>query len=365
MKAWRFREFGKLNFEDVPIPEVEPGWVVVKVKIVQPAVTDVGLVHGYPHMFTPRFKRMMEEGKSVQMGHEFCGEVVDVGRGVETLKVGDRVAAPSESPCGRCDLCRNGHQASCKSTINFGVEVPGAFAEYICAPELAMVSMPEELTNNEIAALQPMISAVGDVHSAQTQLNDTVTVIGCGACGLASLQMQKLSGAGKLIGIDPRPEAMEMARQYGATDVINPKETDPVQAVLELTGGLGVPIVHDCAGGDPKYELAGFDALLWGFQMISGGGKVIEESNLEGPVELDSIYLRTRGAQYISGSRGGLGGRDAMRLIAFLVATKRIQVAPQISHILEGLETLPQALDIAGNKSKYRATNSPQIVVSE
>ncbi|MFQ5873526.1 MAG: zinc-binding dehydrogenase [Dehalococcoidia bacterium] len=364
MKAWRFREFGNLQLEDIPMPEVEPGWVVVKVKVVQPAVTDVGLVDGYPHMFYPRFKRMMRAGKSIRIGHEFCGEVVEVGKGVETLKLGDRVAAPSASPCGRCALCRNGQQASCESPVNFGVEIAGAFAEYTCAPELALVSMPEELTDHEISALQPMISAIGAVHSAQTQLNDTVVVIGCGACGLASLQMQKLSGAGKLLGIDPRPEALDMARQYGATEVINPKETDPVQGVLDLTGGMGVAIVHDCAGGDPRYELAGFDALHWGFQMIARGGKVIEESNLPGKVELDTIDLRIRGAQYISGSRGGPDARDAMRLMAFLVATRRVQVAPQISHILQGLETLPQALEIAGNKSRHRATNSPQIVVS-
>lgn len=360
MKAWRLHSYGDFRFEDVALPEVKPGWALVKVKVVQPGVVDKGLVEGVPHLLQARIGKMLSESIPVQLGHEYCGEVVEVGPDVATLKVGDRVCSGGQVSCGTCRMCRAGKESQCLAAMGIGVEIPGAFAEYMAIPEWGLAKMPEGPTDNEVAALQPLGICVANVRTADIQMGDTVVVMGQGAAGLGVLQVAKLAGAGLLIGVDIRDEILELSRDFGANVVINSCETDPVKEVKRLTGDLGADVVFEAAGGRVEDGLAGFQTIQQALQMVRKGGKVVQVANLEGTLGLDTVFMRSRRIRYIFPDSGGT---EAVAYAAFLVADKRITVGPQITHTVEGLEKLPEAMEITANKAKYHAANPAQVVL--
>ncbi|MBI2907169.1 MAG: alcohol dehydrogenase catalytic domain-containing protein [Chloroflexi bacterium] len=361
MKAWRLHAYGDLRFEDAPLPEVRPRWVLVKVKVVQVAVVDRGVIEGVPNPHQPRIRKMWAEGKPVQLGHEFCGEVVETGPNVSTLEVGDRVSYPGgHFRCGACPMCKSGNESECLSPMNFGLEVPGAFAEYVSVPEWGLVRMPDGPTDNEVAAFQPLGVCVGNVRNANIQFGDTVAILGQGAMGLGILQVAKLAGAGLLIALARRRESLDLSRDFGADATVNVTEADPVTEVRRLTSGRGVDVVFETAGGRKEDGLAGFETVRQAVQMVRAGGKVFQVANLEGPLELDPVHMRSRSIKYMWPDPVGPEG---LKYAAFLVASKRVKVGPQITQVLHGLEKLPEAMEIVANKAKYHAFNPPQIVV--
>lgn len=361
MKAWRLHAYGDFRFEDVPLPELKPGWVLVKVKVVQVAVVDRGVVEGVPNPHQPRIQKMWAEGKPVQLGHEFCGEVVEIGPGVTTLKVGGRVSYPGgHFHCGICPMCQSGKESRCLSPMNFGLEVPGAFAEYVSIPEWGLVKIPDGPTDNEVAAFQPLGVCVGNVRSANIQMGDTVVILGQGAMGLGILQVAKLAGAGLLIAVARRPESLDLSRDFGANVTVNVSEVDPVKEVKKLTDGFGVDVVFETAGGRKEDGLSGFQTIHQALQMVRVGGKVFQVANLEGLLELDPVLMRSKSIKYLWPDPVG---PDGLRYAAFLVASKRVKVGPQITQVLHGLEKLPEAMEIVANKARYHTFNPPQIVV--
>jgi threonine dehydrogenase-like Zn-dependent dehydrogenase len=361
MKAWILRNYGDLRLEEVPVPKVEPGWALVKVKVVQAAVVDRGLIHKMPHLHQAGIEKRLSAGKPVQLGHEYCGEVTEIGQGVTTLKPGDRVCSPAYALCGTCEMCRTGREAQCRNRMTIGVEIPGAFAEYVCLPENGLVRVPDGPTDNEVAALQPLSSCVADVESAELKMEDSVVVLGQGSMGLGCMQIAKMGGAGLLIAVDVRPESLELSRLFGADEIINSMETDPVSEVRRLTGGKGPDVVFETAGGRKADGLSGFQTPQQAVQMIRRGGKVIQAANLEGNLEIDSVLLRSKRVKYIFPDSAEV---RSLKYAAFLVASKRIQVGPQITHVLRGLDKLPEAMEITGNKAKYRASNPAQVVIA-
>lgn len=360
MKAWRLHAYGDLRYEDVAIPEVRPGWALLKVKVVQPGVVDKGHIDGMPHFIQSRMAQKLSQGTPVQLGHEYCAEVVETGAGVTTLKAGDRVTSEANVPCGECRMCRAGSLSRCLSPKNIGVDIPGAFAEYISLPERGLVKIAGGPSDNEVAALQPLSCCFNDVRSAGLRPGQSVVVMGQGAMGLGCLQIARVSGAGLLVAVDARPQTLALSRDFGADVTINSAEKDPVAEVKRLTDGEGADVVFEAAGGRKEDGLAGFATISQAFQIVRTGGKVVQAANLEGTLELDTALMRARNIRYIFPDKGDI---ESLRQAAFLLASNRIKVQPQISHVLQGLEKLPEALEITVNKARYGATNAAQIAV--
>ena len=153
MKAWRLHGYGDFRLEDVAVPEVKPGWVLLKVKVVQPGVVDKGHIEGMPHFIQSRMAKKMAEGIAIQLGHEYCGEVAEVGQGVTLLKIGDRVSSEAKVSCRACRMCQSGKELQCLSPKNIGVDIPGAFAECMNMPEWGLVKIPDGPTDHEVATL--------------------------------------------------------------------------------------------------------------------------------------------------------------------------------------------------------------------
>lgn len=361
MKAWRFYGFGDLRLDEVPVPECRPGHVLVQPLCVQPSVTEAQLAFGIPTLAYEKIKRRLETEAPVQLfGHEFCALILEVGAGVTGYRPGDRVAARAKLPCGDCPLCRSERSDQCRSGPIIGFQLPGCFAEVALIPETALVKVDDRISDIEGACLQSLSDSVASVETAEIRMGDTVAVFGQGSMGLECMQIARCAGAGRIITVDVRAEACNVSRSLGADHALNARECDPVEAIRELTGGIGADVVFECAGGSPKQGLAGAGTLRQAMDAVRSGGKIVGVSWFGAPLEVDIDLLRERSLRYLFPD---ISTRAHLELTVRLVASGRVDVRSMITHTLSGLEAVPRAFEITANKGKYGALNPAQVVL--
>ena len=360
MKAWRFYGFSDMRLDDIPEPVCKPGHVVVEPLCVQPSVTEAQLAFGIPTLAYDRVKKRLEQEAPLQLfGHEFCARIVEIGAGVTGYKIGDRVAARAKLPCGDCPLCHAEKSTLCRRGPVIGFDQPGCFSERALLPEISLVKVDDRISNSVAACLQSLSDSVAAVETAQIQIADSVVIFGQGSMGLECLQIARISGAGKVITVDVRDEACEVSRQLGADHALNAKTCDVVSTIRELTGGNGADVVFECAGGSPKQGLAGHQTLLNALNSVRSGGKIVGVSWFGGPVELPIDLFRERSLRYVFPD---ISTREHLAHTVNLVASGRVHLEPTIRHVLNGIESVPQAFEITANKGKYQAINPAQVV---
>jgi threonine dehydrogenase-like Zn-dependent dehydrogenase len=359
MKAWRVYGIGDMRLDDVPMPKVKPGWVLVKVKTVQLSVTEISHFRGY----SGNLNELLEKESPRQMfGHEFCGEAVEVGEGVSSIKVGDRVVCCGREPCHQCALCLAGYENLCTKGPMLGTDIPGALAEYFVLPAGYLTSIPDTMTDSEGAAMQPFTGSMGAVHLTGIEMGDTVVVLGQGSMGLNVAQICRVCSAGRVIGVDIRDDVLDISKKLGIDIVINANKVDTVEAVFEATKGVGADVVFECAGGSPKQGLTGTESLARAMRMVRDQGRISQVALLGKNAMVDVSPLNMSGVQY-----RGLG-RESRKLVQYaidLVTSKRVRLDILITHVLEGLDKIPEAIEITGNKAKYQTINPAQVIISK
>lgn len=363
MKAWRFHGFNDMRLDDVPEPVCGPGHVVAEPLCVQPSVTEAQLAKGIPTLAYDRVKRRLETEAPVQLfGHEFCARILEVGPDVSWFQPGDRVAARAKLPCGSCPLCRSERSDLCRKGPVIGFDLPGCFAERARLPEIALVKVDERISDSEAACLQSLSDSVAAVETAQLRMADTVVIFGQGCMGLECLQITRLSGAGLIITADVREEACRISRALGADHVLDGRTCDVVSSIRDLTGGNGADVVFECAGGSPKQGLAGSQSLLQALDAVRSGGEIIGVSWFGSPLLLDVDLFRERSLRYIFPD---ISTRAHLEHTVRLVASGRVHLAATITHVLRGIESVPEAFEITANKGAYKAINPAQVVMRE
>src|SRR5947199_10211020 len=234
MKAWRFYGFNDLRLDNISPPACRPGHVVVKVRCVQPSVTEAEVARGIKTLVYERIKKRLESEAPVQLfGHECCAEIVEVGGGVSKFKAGDRVAARAKLPCGSCPLCLSDRSSLCRKGPVIGFDLPGCFSELALLPEIALVKVDDRISHSEAACLQSLSDSVAAVETAGIRVGDTVAIFGQGSMGLECLQVARLSGAGLVVTVDVRDEACAVSRELGADHALNARAGDPVAALRD------------------------------------------------------------------------------------------------------------------------------------
>jgi threonine dehydrogenase-like Zn-dependent dehydrogenase len=361
MKAWRFHGFNDMRLDDVPEPVCAPGHVVVEPLCVQPSVTEAQLAQGIPTLAFDRIKRRLETEAPLQLfGHEFCARIIQTGSGVTRFHPGERVAARAKLPCGNCPLCRSERSDLCRKGPVIGFDLPGCFAERALLPEIALVKVDDRISDSEAACLQSLSDSVAAVETAQLQMADTVVIFGQGSMGLECLQIVRQSGAGLVITVDVRDEACRMSRELGADHALNARAVDAVSAIRDLTGGNGADVVFECAGGSPKQGLAGQQTLLQALDAVRSGGKIIGVSWFGGPLQLNIDLLRERSLRYLFPD---ISTRAHLEHTIRLAANGRVRLKPTITHVLSGIESVPQAFEITAHKGKHQALNPAQVMM--
>lgn len=241
-----------LSFITAPIPKIGRRDVLIKVKAAAICGTDV---HIYEWDDWSR-KRITPP---LIFGHEFCGDIVEVGEGVSSVKLGQFVSVETHITCGHCFYCRQGMGHVCETMKIIGVDRDGCFAEYVAVPETACWPWEIEVPA-EIAAIQdPYGNAVHTALSADLVGAD-VLITGMGPIGLAAIPVAQLSGARRVFVTDVSEYRLALARKLGADYALNPKNEDPVTFIKDLTQGRGVDVLLEVSG-NPGAIKQGFASL--------------------------------------------------------------------------------------------------------
>jgi threonine dehydrogenase-like Zn-dependent dehydrogenase len=363
VRVWRFHGFGDMRLDDVPEPVCRPGHVIAEPLCVQPSVTEAQLAFGIPTLAYEAIKRRLETEAPVQLfGHEFCARVIEVGEGVTRVRPGDRVAARAKLPCGSCSFCLEGKNHLCRKGPIIGFQLPGCFAERALLPEIALVRVDDQISDSEAACLQSLSDSVAAIETAGIAIGNSVAIYGQGSMGLECLQIARSSGAGLIVTVDVREESCRVSRELGADVAFNAKGDDPVGAIQRLTGGNGADVVFECAGGSPKQGLAGTRSLMQAIESVRSGGKLVGVSGFGAPMQLDVDILRERSLRFLFPDISTLAHLEHT---VRLVASGRVRLKPTITHVLFGLEAVPQAFEITANKGKYQAINPAQVVLCQ
>jgi threonine dehydrogenase-like Zn-dependent dehydrogenase len=350
MKGWVLHDFGDLRLEDVPEPQLRPGYVLLRVRAVQLSVVEAMLARGTPtYHWTHVRERLDADGPSQLFGHEYCGEVVTLGEGVDRLKVGDRVAGKAQAPCGDCGLCADGRADACQRGPILGFGYPGAIAELCSAPASALVVIPEGVSDTVAATVQPSSDALAGVRAARIERGDTVAVLGFGATGLVCAESAAARGAGRVVVSDVRDEALHLARQLGY-EAVDARHEDIAERVEHRAD-----VAFDCASGPVSEGLSGDATHLQAAACLRDEGLLVGISLLEGDRTcLPYDVFRHRALRFTFPT---LVDRSVLEETVALMATGRLRVGAAITHVLPGLEELPRAIEITAEKGRHRATN--------
>jgi len=361
MRALRFYGFGDMRVEDIEPPQIKPRHVLVEPLCVQPSVTEAQLAFGIRTLAYDRVGKRLAESAPLQLfGHEFCARIIEVGEGVERFHVGDRVAARAKLPCENCTLCLSGRSTLCRTGPVIGFDLPGCFSEVAILPEISLVKVDDRISDSEAACLQSLSDSVAAVETAQIQIGDSVAIFGQGSMGLECLQIARISGAGQIITVDVRKESCDMSRLLGADHSLNAKECDVVEAIKDLTKGVGVDVVFECAGGSPKQGMAGIATVRQAMDSVRSGGKIIGVSWFGQPFEVDIDLLRERSLRYLFPD---ISTQAHLQHTVHLAASGRVRLKETITHQLDGLDSVAQAFEITANKSRYQAINPAQVFI--
>ncbi|EMA49919.1 MULTISPECIES: zinc-dependent alcohol dehydrogenase family protein [Halococcus] len=253
MEAAVFRDPGDVRIETTPDPEIEASTDAV-VRITHTAICGSDL-------WFYRGQQDLPEGSPI--GHEPMGVVEEVGSDVRHVEPGDRVLAPFSISCGECEFCRKGLYTSCVHDLSWGEDGGGAQGEKVRAPfaDGTLVRVPDRYANDEdvLEALLPLTDVMGTGHhaavSAGVGAGDTAVVVGDGAVGLCGVLAAQRLGAERIVAMGHHEDRLDIAREFGATDVISARGEEAIEEARELTAG-GANHVLECVGAESSMETA-------------------------------------------------------------------------------------------------------------
>ncbi|MBB6449938.1 L-iditol 2-dehydrogenase [Geomicrobium halophilum] len=244
-------DYGNLEIQNKEEPQVGKDQVKIKVKYAGICGSDIHTYEGHYKVGVP-----------VTLGHEFSGEVVEVGEGVSEVKVGDRVTSETTFYiCGECKYCKNGDYNLCKHRQGLGSKKDGAFAKYLIARKQSVHKIPSNVDDHSAAMTEPLACTYHAVEKTEIHEGDVVVVIGPGPIGLLTAQVAKSRGATVLItGLSNDKIRLDKAKELGIDYTVNTEEEDIKEMVNKLTDGYGADVLFECSGAVPASK-QGLDLL--------------------------------------------------------------------------------------------------------
>ena len=251
MKALSLTEYNHLVYEDVPVPSVADDEVLVRVRACGICGSDVHGMDGSTGRRRP----------PIIMGHEAAGVITEVGKQVKDWKQGDRVTFDSTISCGACWYCQRGLINLCDHRTVLGVSCEeyrqhGAFAEYVALPHRILYRLPDAVSFEQAAMVEPVSVAVHAVNCTPISLGDTAVVVGVGMVGLLVVQALRIAGCGKIIAVDLEAPKLKLALALGADVSLKADECNVAEEVKSHTDGRGADVAAEVIGLSPTINTA-------------------------------------------------------------------------------------------------------------
>lgn len=336
MKALVAHAPGDYRLEDVAVPTPGPGEMLLRVAASGICAGDIKAFHGGIRIWgTCEADRYIDA--PVTGGHEFAGEVVEIGEGVDGFALGDRVVTEQILPCGECHFCRTGSYWMCTRSAVFGFKhvCPGGFAEYVLIPATGLChTIPDSMTWEQAALVEPVACGMHALERAGITSADVVVVAGLGGIGLAILSIAAARLPRLLIGVDVREDRLARAAEFGA-DVVLAGGADVAERIRELTGGLGCDVYVEAAGAQAS--------VTQGLAALRNQGRFVQLGVFADLVTADWNLIGDGKEITIAGSH--LSGLTFPAVIKG-IASGRIRTAGLVSHTF-GLERWEEAFRTA------------------
>lgn len=322
---------------DMEKPVPGPDQVLVKVLATSICGTDLH-IYEWNEWAQARIKNLPQV-----MGHELCGEVLELGKNVKNVKKGDIISAETHIACGHCYLCHTGNAHICVNGKIFGVDVNGVFAEYAVVPGANAWILDEKIPKDFASVMEPLGNAVHTVLAGEITGN-TVLVTGCGPIGVMSVAVSRICGATKVIATELNDYRIQLAKKVGADLVINPKKENVVEKVLKETDGLGIDVVLEMSGNPIAIKQA--------FESLRPGGRFSILGIPDKPMEIDlgkDIVFKYITVQGINGRLMFSTWHKTSRFLS----SGRLDLEPIITHRFR-LEEFEKGLELmqSGNCGK-------------
>ncbi len=315
------------ELREVPVPPIGSNDVLIQTRAASICGTDLHIYN-----WDPWAQNRMKPPLIV--GHEFCGDVLEAGSDVTTVKVGDFVSAESHIVDNTCDLCRTGNAHICRNTKIIGVDRDGCFADYVALPAVnAWVNPPTMPT--DIAVLQENFGNAVHTALATPVVSRKVLVTGCGPVGLMTIAVARAAGARSIYASDISAYRLALAKKMGADVAINVKEQDLVSVVLDGTQGEGVDVLFEMSGAP--------SAIRDGFTLLKAGGAAVLLGLPSRPLEFDLANLVIMKGVTLFGMR-----QHARALAAFRRARSLKPGWPELENYIGSCHRVRGELDEAG-----------------
>jgi len=327
MRAAMFGGPGQVSVVETEEPELNEDEVLIKVKACGICGTDDLIYKGkYPPAIFPLI-----------LGHEYSGQVTDIGKEVQEFKSGDKVAVDPNIFCGKCFYCKKGQGNLCKYYRALGVTLNGGFAEFSAVPASNVYKIEENVDYSEAAMVEPLACCVRGVELGNVSLGDNIVVLGSGSIGNFIMQLSRISGAGKIIVIEPLEERRELALESGADYVLDPKN-DNIEGEVKRITEEGADVVFECSGNKSAQEST--------LRLARRGGSIIFFGcSPEDQINSISPYIVNENELTI---RGSFNNPYTTSKAARLISSGKIESKHLISHRLP-LSEIKKGFSIFGN----------------
>lgn len=339
MKAWVLHDVGDLRMEEVPEPEVAAGEVLVQVKAAGICGSDI-----------PRIYQTGAHRHPLIPGHEFSGLVVETGKTVSGDWKGKRVGIFPLIPCGKCLPCQKKHYEMCRNYDYLGSRRDGGFAEYVAVPAENLIRLPENVSDQEAAMLEPMAVAVHAMGRIRPSVTDTVAVCGLGTIGILLVMFLKEAGVERILAIGNKDFQKQTVLQLGLPQehFFDSRDRDMRQKFLAVTQGAGADMFFECVGKNATFSQAVEDT--------AAAGKICLVGNPSSDMALDrqTYWKILRNQLTITGTWNSSFTKEAQddwHYVLDRLANKRLTPASLISHNLP-LEKLNLGLQIMRDKTE-------------
>lgn len=326
-----------MRFMEVDIPEPEDDGILIRVRYCGVCGTDESIYSGDSMFWGDGLIKT-----PMTMGHEYSGVVAAVGKNVKGFKEGDRVVADTGISCAICDWCRRGDYLACPNMRAVGTinAHDGGYAEYAVMPQRHVFHLPDSITFEQGALVEPVATGLFSVESGRIRMGETVVIIGTGPIGLGAVPFAALSGAKQVILAGRKDFKLELGKKLGADVIINTTKENMVQRVMDLTNGCGADVIIEASGSQAM--------LHESIRMSNNMARIACVAFYDEPIgglNLDSMIIR--GIHLIP----VMGSPNMGPVVLKMMESKKVDFASMITQVLPLKDAEQALIDLKGNSA--------------